>query len=604
MRLFYDDLLQITVEEIDEEITFYIEDKEYLVSKNKNIIYLDEPFELGKQIRAYDEYGRNYAVYPRFIVQTDYFEENYTDSNVRLGSYLDAKTSVFRLWAPTAHRVYLWLDGKEYPMKRMEKGFYEISFAKNCHGQSYFYEIAIADEIYRSEDPYAIASLPNRKASVFCDLNQLELDICEGFTVNENETILEVHVRDFSMDPKIPFQYRGQFLGLLESYGGKGYKHILDLGVDWIQLMPVNDFATVDEYNPNKRYNWGYDPMQFFVLEGSYSSNIDDPFQVMRDFAKVVDQYHKDGLKVSVDVVFNHVYEAEESSFHKTVPYYYFRYHPQGTLSNGSFCGNEFASEKIMASKLIVEVCEYFTHVFKIDGYRFDLMGLLDQKTMQAIQSSLPHVFLYGEGWSMPSIYDEAFYARLSQAKKQTSLAYFNDRSRDFIAGALDASKEGILDFENLDMEKALIYLTGDLENMAHAQQNIHYIECHDNLTLADRLVLQKHTEKEAQFLMEVLLASQGHVLLQIGQSFFRSKQFLANTYRSPDEINHIEWERLSQYQSLNESISQAIKIRRHRGDLMKTEIEDWKLKLWYEHVLIVIDFKEKVVSYDENACE
>lgn len=601
MRLYYDDVRTINIEGLEGKKYLYHEGKAYVVDVNEDQIKLEKDLELGQLIYFHDDYGRSYPVIPRFIVQTEYFEKHYTDEQRDLGSYYKEGRSYFRLWSPTAHRVILHLNGEEYLMNRESKGFYSLFFSDNLHGQVYFYEIHIADAIYKTEDPYALASLPNREASVFCDLKQLELDIASGPAKKENETILEVHTRDFSMDPEVLFKHPGKFLSLIESHDQLGYQHILDLGVDWIQLMPVNDFATVDERDPEKRYNWGYDPMQFFALEGSYSSNIEDPFQVMRDFAKVVDRYHRDGIKVSLDVVFNHVYESEESSLHKTVPYYYFRYQPNGRLSNGSFCGNELATEKKMVSKLIVEVCEYFVKVFKIDGFRFDLMGLIDFDTMRKIHKSLPQTFLYGEGWSMPSIFEENFYARLSQAKNQTFLSYFNDRTRDFLAGSLDGKKEGILNFNNIDMKQLIVYIKGDLDNMGHAQQNIHYIECHDNLTLADRLKIQNYGPKEAQFLTEILLLFEGHVLLQIGQSFFRNKKGDPNSYRSDDSINRIEWSQLRENQDLNQAIKQAISLRKQRGSINHISLEGHKMLIKYQSLLVTVDLKNREVYYDED---
>lgn len=601
MKLYYDDLKTISVENIQEESHFYHQGKRYTVSPSQAKIHLDERLELGKQIFFHDEYGRSYAVFPRFIVQSDYFEKYYTDEDTKLGAYYQNGSSYFRLWAPTAHRVFLHLEDEIYWMKALDKGIHAYEFEGNLHGRSYFYEIHIADKIYKSEDPYALASLPNREASVFCDLKQLSLAIQKGPERSDNETILEVHTRDFSMDPTIPFKHRGKFLSLIESHGALGYKHLCDLDPDWIQLMPVNDFATVDEYDSEKRYNWGYDPMQFFALEGSYSSNIHHPFQVMEDFAKVIDRYHKDGFKVSLDLVLNHVYESEESSFHKTVPYYYFRYDQKGHLSNGSFCGNELATERTMLSRFIVEVCSYFVEVFKIDGFRFDLMGLIDLETMRNIHKKLPETFLYGEGWSMPSLYEESFYARLSQAKKQKFLAYFNDRTRDYLAGALDASEEGILNENNRDASQLASYLLGDLEQMHDSQQNIHYIECHDNLSLADRLLIQNHGPKEAQFLTEVLLLFEGHVLLQIGQSFFRTKEGDANSYRSPDAINHIDWSLLEKNTALNQAIQDAIAKRKVRGKIKDIHFDQKSMMLYYEKLTVEIDFNDREVHYFEN---
>lgn len=554
MKLYLDDLNLITIENYNNET---IEYNGKVLEVNNGQAYIND-VELGQHLVCLVD-GKEVSVEVRFYVKTDHFDQKYTNSSQVLGSVVKDETTTFTLWAPTAYKVNLLIDEHAFEMNRDAQGFYSITLENDCSGTAYLYEVYRDGQVIRTCDPYAKATLPNRKASVVTNLSFDKVEFQQ-----KSDVILEMHVRDFSMDPEVPFKHRGQFLGMLESHGHYGYQHVKDLGVGVLQLQPVTDFETVDELDPLSAYNWGYDPMQFFALEGSYSSNIQDPQQVLRDFSTLVNQYHRDGFAVTMDVVYNHIYEVEGSSLGACVPYYYFRY-VDGKLSDGTFCGNEIASEFTMVRKFIKDACIYFVEQFDIDGYRFDLMGITDIVTMNEIRDELlkikPHIFLYGEGWNMASGLNESDRATMQNHKALPGYAYFNDLFRNEVGGSLDASDLGILD--NPDSEIMNDVLNGSTSIFDSPQQSINYVECHDNYTTADKLAILNLGVKEAEQLIKATVLAKGHPFLQIGQSFYRNKQGVENSYKSPDSINMIRWSYLDKYKELNDFTISQIKLRK-----------------------------------------
>lgn len=549
-------------------------------------------------------------VIPRMIVKTQWFEDTFGVEDARLGSWVEEDKTYFAVWSPTSEDVQLKLDGNTYPMTRNIKGVYTAQFDQNLHGALYAYSVVAHGERLTTTDPYAKASMPNRGGSVVVDFTKLDLEI-EDFKPKGPQTLLEVHVRDFSMDPEVPFINRGNFLGLLESHGNYGMKHILDLGVSHIQLMPINDFETVDELNPLRKYNWGYDPMQYMALEGSYSSNVKDAHQIIRDFAKVVDGYHKAGVGVNMDVVFNHVYKQQYHPLNILVPYYYFRYREDMKLSDGSFCGNELASEKVMCRKLIVDTCAYYVDTFKVDGFRFDLMGLTDIETMRQIQVRMPEIMVYGEGWKMPTVLDDGLCATIENQYKLPDVGFFNDVFRNTIGGSLDGEDLGFAGHRGIPVDSIVSAIFGSADPgyrptvFTHTKQSVNYVECHDNLTVADRVKMNGESWEKALFMIGIILMSQGVAFLQIGQSFFRDKQGDHNSYQSPDDINMIRWKTLDAYQSMNETVQKWIQVRNDMYQVTEgyhARMNDTTLIYVYGNTTWNINIVDKTIGYEINA--
>lgn len=508
----------------------------------------------------------------RGIVKTEWFMNRFDATEEKLGSWVKANKTYFAVYAPVASQMTLKLDDKRYDMLKKDNGTFYLILDENYHGASYWFEVTINGETKSTTDPYAKASLPNRGGSVVVDFKALKLDI-KKYQYKHSPIILEASVRDFSMDPEVDFKNRGQFLGMLESHGNYGMNHVVDLGITHLQLMPVADFQTVDELNPFDTYNWGYDTMQFMALEGSYSSNVHDPLQAIKDFAKLVDEYHRKNIGINLDVVFNHVYEVDDHPLHILVPYYYFRYLDNFELSNGSFCGNEIASEMPMCSKLIVESAEHFVKEFKIDGYRFDLMGLLDVDTMNKVYGNCYNhnkdIMIYGEGWSMPTVLPEYKHASMINFSQMARIGHFNDRFRDTVGGKESENDLGYADgrIEFTETIKAALSAYSDstyaFKLFDSSAQSINYVECHDNMTIADRVTKLGKGKKEGLFMMGLVILAQGIPFLQIGQSFFRNKKGDHNSYKSPDSVNRIEWALLDENKEMNDTVKKWIEIRK-----------------------------------------
>lgn len=516
--------------------------------------------------------GKVYPLIYRGITKTDWFLNTYDATGETMGSYVQNDQTHFCVYAPTAQKMHVIINDEKLIMDKKENGVFKLTVDKNLHALSYLYEVEMYGEIKRTTDPYAIASLANRAASVVVDLKRLNLQVGDVH-IQSDPIILEASVRDFSMDPDVNFKHRGQFLGMIESHGNYGMKHVVDLGITHLQLMPVNDFQTVDELNPLAQYNWGYDTMQFMALEGSYSSDVHNPLQAMKDFAKLVDHYHQHNIGINLDMVFNHIYEVEDHPFNILVPYYYFRYTSDYKLSNGSFCGNEIASEMPMMRKHIVESVAHFVKTYNVDGFRFDLMGLLDVDTMNNVYEACseinPNIMIYGEGWSMPTVLEDYRQASLKNFYQMPRISHFNDRFRDTVAGELNETDLGYADGRVEYTESIKAALTAYSDNTYAYQmfnksmQSINYVECHDNMTIADKVQLAQKGKEEALFMIGLVLFAQGIPFLQIGQSFFRDKKGDANSYRSPDSTNRIEWKLLDMHQDMNETVKSWISLRK-----------------------------------------
>lgn len=547
-------------------------------------------------------------VQPRMIVKTPWFEDTYNAKNEKLGAWVENGNTHFAVWAPTAYSVFLNLDTVVHAMKRHSNGVFTLSLPKNLHGSVYDFSVRTHEILERTTDPYAKASLPNRSGSVVIDFTRLNLEV-ESLQSVDSPIICETHVRDFSMDPEVPFYHRGKFLGLLESHDNYGMKHLIDLGVTHIQLLPISDYETVDELNPFEEYNWGYDTMQYMVLEGSYSSDVMNPSAILEDFARLVDGYHKESIGVNMDMVFNHVYRQETHPLHILVPYYYFRYNEDYTLSDGSFCGNELATEMLMCRKLVLDTCEYFVSQFKIDGFRFDLMGLMDIKTIQELRSLLPDTALYGEGWHMPTVLKSQYCATLENQDKLPSIGFFNDVFRNTIGGALDGKDLGFAGDRPVKLEHVIASICGNSDPgqrpkmFEHSMQSINYVECHDNLTVADRVTQNNKDTSAALFMLGLVIMSQGTAFIQIGQSFFRDKKGDSNSYQSNDSINQVTWSNLDVYHQMNETVKSWIHIRKemyrhYEGYSFK--VDDATLRYSYGKVVWELNYMNKTITVNQ----
>lgn len=516
------------------------------------------------------------------------FEEKF-HCKQQLGAFCSETGTIFRLWAPTASAVALLLyeNGTEgYPMERVvlhraEKGLWTYETQHNLDGVYYEYEVTVEKTARRTADPYARACGVNGTRSMVLDLRRTdpvnwEQDVSPA--VPAESIIYELHVRDFSWDPAggFPEEERGRYSALCrtgttwndDGIHPTGLDYMKRLGVTHIQLMPVYDYGSVDESRCDEQYNWGYDPVNYNIPEGSYSS---DPYHGevrIRELKEAIQTLHQNGFRVIMDVVYNHTY-ALESWLWRTVPWYYYRQNQDGTASNGSGCGNELASERSMCAQYILDSVLYWAEEYHMDGFRFDLMGLLDTQLMNRIQEALDE--RYGVGEKL--IYGEPWGAAGSAARKGTvlcdkgsmkrinpAIAAFCDNTRDAVKGNLmDERSVGFVNGGYFSADYLLHCVAGwslgEHDPFQAPSQTITYLSCHDDWTLWDKLVYTMNPAKKFHSrLTKVMRANrlaaainfscQGYPFLLAGEEFGRTKGGVKNSYRSPSWVNQISWSR------------------------------------------------------------
>ena len=411
--------------------------------------------------------------------------------------------------------------------------------------------------------------------------------------------IYELHIRDFTIDPAIKNPLKGKFLGLLENCKtpdghSTGLEYLKELGVTHIQLQPIYDFGSVDELNPDTLYNWGYDPVQYNIPEGWYSTDPNDPYKRINELRQLIDEIHHAGMRVTMDVVYNHVYDVDTFPFNKLVPGYFFRYDERGILTNVSGCGNDVASEKRMAHKFILDSIRYWVRNFNLDGFRFDLMGLLDVDTINEavmiMKNADPNGIVYGEGWNMPSNIPDEMRANMNNYMLMPNVGFFNDKFRDLLKGSQWNKTLGFAAGGKTSYLDILYLVTGSsIDNYLFdsPNQSINYVECHDNYTFRDFVskvapeMSEEVVKDYAKLALSMVLISQGVPFIHAGQEFFRSKQGVENSYNSPDDINTVYWSLADENWDMVEMVKDLISIRKeynifrqYRKSLIKSNIK------------------------------
>lgn len=518
---------------------------------------------------------------------TEEFETSFTYPGRDLGANWQPEHTFFRLWAPTAQSVgvCLYQTGtprqddliQELPMSYSEKGTWTAVAQGDLNGIYYTYRVCVDGETIEACDPYAVATGVNGKRAMICDLRSTnpvgwERDTTPVLSRNYTDYVLcELHVRDLSSLASSGIRNRGKFLGLtetetkLKSGQPTGITHLKNLGVTHIHLMPVYDYGSLDEANPGEAYNWGYDPDNFNVPEGSYATNPYDGFTRIRELKQAVQSLHQNGLGVILDVVYNHVYHTFEFSVNQIVPGYFSRETAEGVLSNGSCCGNDTASERSMVRKFIVDSVNFWADEYHIDGFRFDLVGLLDVFTIQEIITSVrekhPHVMFYGEGWDIATqvTKPDIPLAIQSNAYMLPEFAFFNDTMRDTMRGSVfDYHLPGYVSGAYVPREELLRCFQGRMSWSCSPSQIVNYVSCHDNHTLFDRIAEALPGADDGELARRSRLAAAFNLLsigipfFQAGEELLRSKKTrfgkrIANSYRSSDRINGIKWNRLKE---------------------------------------------------------
>lgn len=553
----------------------------------------------GNEYQLFCEHARSIPLQFAYIVKQDRFDEMFYVDDVDLGVTYCVDQSIFRLWAPTAYRVYLSLKhrGKTdmIEMQRKDRGVYEVCVREDLYHAEYEYYVEVNGMVNRCIDPYGKASTPNSKKSVVVDVSNIhvkEYDLPE-MKSNCDAVIYEVSVRDYTK--------QGTLLEFVSEEKGSALSYIKDLGVTHIQFLPLLDFKSVDDLDRKHYYNWGYDAYEWMAFENSYSSNVHNASTILEDVAYMVEMCHKNGLRVNLDVVFNHLYDKERSALECSVPHYYFQYNEAGTYSNATMCGNDIDSTRKMCRKLIVDSCAYLAQTFKIDGFRFDLMGILDIETMNEVVAVCkkinPDFMVYGEGWDMPSYLPQAQRASMYNNSAMPEIAHFSDRFRDVVKGSTDHHSIGNLGYLLSDVHKiyqcmnvlgASTQEIGDNRLFMNASQCINYVECHDNMTSWDKIdaAIQRGERVKKlhhRLLIASVLLAQGIPFLHGGQEFARTKHGAHNTYNAPDEVNRINWALMEQNADIVQYVKELIQIRKQYSCLRQYKAESIHRNVSYQ---------------------
>ena len=533
-----------------------------------------------------------------FVRSNDF--DNYFSYDGELGALYEKEGTLLRVWTPTAKFVEVWIyadDSFKGPSTKIEmvqkpKGIFEAYLPGDQHGTIYVYKILFLNNRESiSVDPYARATTVNGMKSVIADLNRTNPDgwgeRLPAFGLPEEAIIYELHIRDFSISETSGIVNKGKFLGLTEkntqnASGRKtGLDYLIDLGITHIQILPMFDYATVDEANLTEpQYNWGYDPLNYNVPEGSYSTDPFDPFNRIFELKQMIRTLHDNGLRVIMDVVYNHVYDPKDQALERTVPGYFYRYNADGSLANGTGVGNDTASERHMMRKYIIDSVKYWAKEYHLDGFRFDLMGIHDSVTMNAIREALdkidPSIIIIGEGWEMSTPLPEDLKASQRNAQAMPRIAHFNDSIRIALKGSDfgDEKDRGFISGKNYLEDLLLRNIKGAMHLSSHSsyvdpEQVIQYVEAHDNLTLYDKLLRSNPDDSEEvrikrhTLATSIVLLSQGVPFIHGGQEFLRTKAGVANSYQSPDEINQFEWERVTTFQESVAYVKGLIALRK-----------------------------------------
>lgn len=492
------------------------------------------------------------------------------------------KQTTFKLNAPKKPTLRIYEAGrggkveKKIKMKQTSENVWETTISGDLKGKFYTFDIG------RGETPgvFAKAVGINGKRGAIVDMKTTNPS---GWNSDRRLTlkspadliIYEMHHRDFSIDASSGLVNKGKFLALTEQ---KAIKHLKELGVNAVHILPSYDFASIDESNTTTpQYNWGYDPLNYNVPEGSYSFDAEQPTRRILEFKQMVQALHKAGIRVILDVVYNHTFDIEGGNFDRTFPMAYYRYTADGKPSNGSGCGNETASEKPLMRQFILESMKYWATEYHIDGFRVDLMGIHDIETMNLIRKELtaidPNIFIYGEGWTAGTCaYPTEKLALKAHIKQMPGIAAFSDELRDALRGPFSNDKQaaflgGIAGFEEsikagiagMIAHPQVDYTKVNYTKEAWANeptQMISYVSCHDDMCLVDRL---KASIPEAAYDMEEVIrlnqlaqtavfTSQGIPFMLSGEEMLRDKKGVHNSYKSPDEINHLDWNNLKKY--------------------------------------------------------
>ncbi|HYE08632.1 MAG TPA: type I pullulanase [Patescibacteria group bacterium] len=514
-----------------------------------------------------------------------------------LGANYQKDQTVFKVWSPGAtdmklviYNSYDAATGQVYNMKKASQGIWELKLSGDFKSQYYNYRVTIDGVERETVDPYAKGAAVNGEKGMIVDFSAINPEGWEKHSIPKplkatEAVIYEMHVRDFSVDENSGIANKGKYLAFTER-GTKGTNgvstgldHLKELGITHLHLLPVYDFASIDETKEGQ-YNWGYDPYLYNVPEGSYSTNPYDGAVRLREFKELVKALHENDIRVVMDVVYNHTYTTVDSPFDILVPQYYYRTNDAGAYTNGSGCGNETASERAMMRKFIVDSVKFWATEYKIDGFRFDLMALHDIETMKEVEQELrkinPSILIYGEPWTGGTSALRASFQMKKGSQKGMNIAVFNDDIRNAIKGDNDGTGLGFVNGRSLienEIKKGIIggiQYSGSIYGFTEQPvETINYVSSHDNLALFDKFKKSNpdaspiEQEKMNRLAISMVLTSQGIPFIQGGTEILRTKKGNHNSFNAGDEINKIQWDRKNTYWETFTYIKNLIALRK-----------------------------------------
>lgn len=507
-------------------------------------------------------------------------------------------------------------------MKRVGAGKWKLTVKNDLKGKYYVFSVYNQAQPDHTPGVFAKAVGVNGKRGAIVDLKDTDPDGWADDVRPELKNpcdliIYEMHHRDFSMDMSSGIKNKGKFLALTEP---AAISHLRRLGVNAVHILPSFDFASIDESKPDvAQYNWGYDPLNYNVPEGSYSTNAADPKTRIREFKQMVQALHKAGIRVILDVVYNHTFDINGSNFQKTYPDYFFRKNAEGKYSDGSGCGNETASDKELMREFMKESVAYWVNEYHIDGFRFDLMGVHDIETMNEIHDVVakidPTIYIYGEGWSAGSCaYPQDKLAIKANARQLNGIGAFSDEMRDALRGPFsDDTKGGFLAGVPGQEESIKFGIAGaishpqiDMTKVNYSKvpwtnepsQMVAYVSCHDDMCLTDRLRSSIPYIGDDELIRLDLLAqtavltSQGVPFILSGEEMLRDKKGVHNSYRSPDSINRLDWNNLKRYPQVFDYYAGLISLRKQHPAFRMGSADEVRKNLCF------LEAPEGVVAY------
>lgn len=507
-------------------------------------------------------------------------------------------------------------------MKRVGAGKWKLTVKNDLKGKYYVFSVYNQAQPDHTPGVFAKAVGVNGKRGAIVDLKDTDPDGWADDVRPELKNpcdliIYEMHHRDFSMDMSSGIKNKGKFLALTEP---AAISHLRRLGVNAVHILPSFDFASIDESKPDvAQYNWGYDPLNYNVPEGSYSTNAADPKARIREFKQMVQALHKAGIRVILDVVYNHTFDINGSNFQKTYPDYFFRKNAEGKYSDGSGCGNETASDKELMREFMKESVAYWVNEYHIDGFRFDLMGVHDIETMNEIHDVVakidPTIYIYGEGWSAGSCaYPQDKLAIKANARQLNGIGAFSDEMRDALRGPFsDDTKGGFLAGVPGQEESIKFGIVGaishpqiDMTKVNYSKvpwtnepsQMVAYVSCHDDMCLTDRLRSSIPYIGDDELIRLDLLAqtavltSQGVPFILSGEEMLRDKKGVHNSFRSPDSINRLDWNNLKRYPQVFDYYAGLISLRKQHPAFRMGSADEVRKNLCF------LEAPEGVVAY------